>query len=157
MAINKSKPQSEISKVITEKKNSVGSPIGNFKVSFQYLDTTQKYGSGFKDWQRDGLLSAAMETLAGYCKRPLLDQLDGDKFTIYGDFPPHGYTLFEHPVHVPQDANWGRIHVTGVAILVGHILSDTFYIVFLDKTHKFQLTKRTRVKLFGKQYEKPYK
>lgn len=29
----------------------------NFKVSFQYLDTTQKYGSGFKDWQACGLLS----------------------------------------------------------------------------------------------------
>lgn len=23
--------------------------IGNFKLSFQYLDTTQKYGSSFKD------------------------------------------------------------------------------------------------------------
>lgn len=35
----------------------------NFKLSFQYLDTTQKYGSSFKDWQQAGLLSHAMETL----------------------------------------------------------------------------------------------
>lgn len=35
----------------------------NFKLSFQYLDTTQKYGSSFKDWQKAGLLSKALETL----------------------------------------------------------------------------------------------
>lgn len=49
----------------------------NFKLSFQYLDTTQKYGSSFKDWQQAGLLSHAMETLKGYCCSPLMGQVDG--------------------------------------------------------------------------------
>ena len=31
----------------------------NFKISFQYLDTSQKYASSFKDWQKAGLLSSA--------------------------------------------------------------------------------------------------
>lgn len=35
--------------------------VCNFKISFQYLDTTQKYGSSFKDWQKAGLLSKAMK------------------------------------------------------------------------------------------------
>lgn len=118
------------------------SRTSNFKISFQYLDTTQKYGSSLKDWQRVGLLSYAMETLCGYCRSPLLGQVDGDKFAIYGSFPPEGKTKFEYPPHVPEDANWARIHVNGPAVIVGHIVRDTFYVVFLDKTHKFWLTKR---------------
>ena len=36
----------------------------------------------------------------------------------------------------------GNRGITGAAIIAGHIVTDTFYIVFLDKTHKFWLTKR---------------
>lgn len=113
-----------------------------FKVSFQYLDTTQKYGSSFKDWQKCGLLSKALEVLQGYCCSPLRTQIDGVKFSIYDSFPPEDKTLFQFPKNVPEDAHWARIHVTGAAVLIGHIVNDTFYIVFLDKTHKFYLTKR---------------
>ena len=116
--------------------------VSNFKVSFQYLDTTQKYGSSFKDWQNCGLLSTMMETFQGYCCSPLLSQVDGDKFTIYGSFPPSGRTMFEYPKHVPEDANWARIHINNKSVVVGHVVRDTFYVVFLDKTHKFFLTKR---------------
>lgn len=118
--------------------------ICNFKVSFQYLDTTQEYGSSFKDWQKVGLLSKAMETLQGYCYKPLLEQLDGDKFTVYGDFPAKGNTKFKYPKNVPQDAKWARIHINGAAVIIGHIVNDTFYVVFLDKTHKFYLTKKAK-------------
>jgi hypothetical protein len=116
----------------------------NFKLSFQYLDTTQRYGSSFKDWQQVGLLSKALETLQGYCCSPLLSQVDGDKFAIYGAFPASNFTLFEYPQNVLEDANWARIHITGPCVVVGHIVNDTFYIVFLDKTHKFWLTKKSR-------------
>lgn len=117
--------------------------VSNFKISFQYLDTTQKYGSAFKDWQKIGLLSATLDTLHGYCYSPLLQQVDGNKFAIYGAFPPKDKTYFKFPKNVPEDANWARIHINGAAVVIGHIVADTFYVVFLDKTHKFYLTKRT--------------
>lgn len=131
---------------VTKEKPSVNDNdhASNFKVSFQYLDTTQIYGSGFKDWQKSGLLSRAMETLQGFCCSPLMGQVDGDKFAIYGAFPPKDKTMFDYPQSVPEDANWARIHVTGQAVIVGHIVKDTFYVVFLDKTHKFFLTKKAR-------------
>lgn len=134
--------QSSISEALQSKKKSTNTSFENFKVSFQYIDTNQKYGSGFKDWQNVGLLSKMLEVFQGYCCRPLLEQVDGSKFTIYGDFPPKEKTYFEHPPNVPEDANWARIHVTGSAVVAGHIVYDTFYVVFLDKTHKFWLTKR---------------
>lgn len=114
----------------------------NFKLSLAYFDPEPPYASSFRDWQKVGLLSHALETLQGYCKRPLREQIDGDKFTIYTSFPSAEKTKFEYPKHVPEDAHWARIHVNGPAVLVGHIVGDTFYLVFLDKTHKFWLTKR---------------
>lgn len=114
----------------------------NFKVSFQYLDTTQKYGSSFKDWQQCGLLSKAMDVLQGYCCSPLRSQIDGTKFSVYDSFPSEEKTMFVYPKNVPEDAHWARIHVNGPAVIIGHIVRNTFYVVFLDKTHKFFLTKK---------------
>ena len=114
----------------------------NFKLSFQYLDTTQKFGSSFKDWQRSGLLSKAMETLQGYCCSPLRQNIDGNKFTIYDKYPSKDKTDFLYPQNVPEDAHWARIHVNAKSVIIGHVVDDTFYVVFLDKTHHFWLTKR---------------
>ena len=122
---------------VTDEKNT-----SNFKISLAYFDPEQPYASSFHHWQSVGLLSRAMETLQGFCKRPLRQQIDGDKFAVYQSFPPANKTKFEYPRHVPEDAEWARIHVNGPAVLVGHIVGDTFYLVFLDKTHKFWLTKR---------------
>lgn len=114
----------------------------NFKISFQYLDTSQKYGSSFKDWQKCGLLSRMLEIFHGYSKKPLLAQIDGGKFAAYEGYPPESKTKFVCPGFVPDDAQWARIHITGQAIVVGHIVDNTFYVVFLDKTHKFWMTSR---------------
>lgn len=119
----------------------------NFKLSFQDLDTTQKFGSAFLDWQKAGLLSLAMETLRGFCCLPMRQQIDGDKFAIYDSFPPEGRTMYEYPKNVPEDAHWAKIHVNGPAVIIGHIVNDTFYVVFLDKTHKFWLTEKDRQRL----------
>lgn len=137
----KDKKKSVIKETL-EAKKSVHDNLGNFKVSFQFLDSTQKYGSSFSDWQKSGLLAKMLDCFQGYCCNPLLQQVDGEKFTIYGNFPPTNKTLFKFPDFVPEDANWARIHITGSAVVAGHIVNDTFYTVFLDKTHKFWLTKR---------------
>jgi hypothetical protein len=143
MAINKQKPQGIFASSLAHKAKAV-EDYKNFKISFEDYDSSQKYGSSFKDWQKCGLLSATMELLQGYCQRPLLEQIDGKKFTRYGNFPKNDETCFEYPAHVTPDADWARIHITGAAIIAGHIVTDTFYIVFLDKTHKFFLTKKAR-------------
>lgn len=150
MSINKKKPTSEISKYLEEKKHTSSHPEKNFRVSFEHLDTTQKFASTFRDWQNDRLLSFALDTLYGYCKSPLLKQVDGDKFTLYGDFPSDDVTMFKYPETAPEDANWARIHVNGKSVLIGHVVGNTFYLVFLDKTHKFWMTKKDREKFLGK-------
>lgn len=108
---------------------------GNFQISFQHLDREQ--GQTFAHWQGTAKLSEAMETLRNYSARPLRSQLDGKKFTEYGDFPPDAKTSFTHPAQVPPDASWARIHVDGLHCLIGHLVENTFYLVFFDETHDF--------------------
>lgn len=138
----KDKKKSIITETLEHKKTLQNTHKENFKISFEFLDTTQKYGSSFRDLQKCGLLSKMLEVLEGYCKRALIEQVDGTKFTIYGDFPPEDKTYFKYPKNVPEDAKWARIHITGAFVIAGHFLSNTFYVVFLDKTHKFWLTKK---------------
>lgn len=145
MPVNFSKQskKTEIRKAI-EKKKQERVESYNFRVSFQYLDHSQKPACSFKDWQKVGLLSHALEVLTGYCKRPLMEQVDGIKFALYGDFPPPEKTKFRKPEHVPEDAHWGRIHINGKSIIAGYVVHHTFYVVFLDKHHHFYLTKKQR-------------
>jgi len=82
------------------------------------------------------MLSEALNTLWNYCCKPIVNQYS-DKFTVYGDFPPSNKTDFFHPKQVPEDAKWARIHVNGLHCLIGHVIYDTFYLVFLDQEHKF--------------------
>lgn len=111
---------------------------GNFCCSFAHFDHNQEPASSFYDWEAEGHLAQAIDVLKGYCSSGSLEsQLRTDKFTYYGTFPEN--SLFTHPKHVPEDALWARIHVGGKLILAGHIVGNTFFIVFFDSEHKFCL------------------
>lgn len=105
-----------------------------FLVSFKDLDREQ--GQSLTDWEQQGILARAIETIRGYCCSPLVSQGD-EKFTIYGNFPPKDKTQFTFPRHISEDAKWARIHVTGEQCLIGHVIKNVFYVVFLDKEHEF--------------------
>lgn len=144
MAIDfKKKKKDLIAETLDKKKASISTPKNqNFVVSFEDFDSSQRSGSSFRDWQNDGLLSTMLEVLKGYCCSPLLSNLDGTKFTIYGDFPPPAKTKFKYPTHVSPDAEWGRIHINNTTIIAGHVIHNTFYVVFLDKYHHFYISEK---------------
>lgn len=111
---------------------------GYFTVSFRHLD--RKQGNNMYEWEQNNILAHSIDVLAGYCNDTVLSQTDGKKFTIYGDFPPNEKTEYTFPSQVPEDANWARIHVTGLQCLIGHIVQNVFYVVFLDGEHKFWIS-----------------
>lgn len=139
----KKKKKDLIVDTLDKKKATLSTPQHqNFVISFEDFDSSQRSASSFKDWQKDGLLSTMLEVLTGYCHSPLLTNLDGNKFTIYGDFPPPAKTKFKYPPHVTPDAKWARIHINNTTIIAGHVISNTFYVVFLDKYHHFYISKK---------------
>ncbi len=104
---------------------------GYMVFSFMHFCITQ--GSSFREWQENGILHHAVERIKEYSSKKV-SQTD-TTYTVYGDFPKK--TSFEHPKYIPQDARWARIHVDGTHIIVGHVVANTFYVVFLDQDHSF--------------------
>jgi hypothetical protein len=150
----KQKDKSVIKSLLADKQSDIDNTSQNLKFSFEDYCPKQQYASTFLHWQNVGLLSKALETLHGYSSSPITYDTTG-KCTLYNDFPKSDETLFDYPKHVTPDASWVRIHVTGPSVIIGHVVRNTFYVVFLDKTHKFFLTKKVREKHYGKKALKP--
>ena len=109
-------------------------------ISFKHLDKTQ--GQSFEDWESEKILARAVNTFSEYCHGTIEAQCCTDRFKPYRDFPPQERTDFIFPNHVPQDAEWACMHITGKQCVAGHIFHNVFYVVFLDKKHRFWITEK---------------
>ena len=109
----------------------------DFIVSFKYLDRNQ--GQSFKQWEETKQLARAMYKLRNYCCSPLKTHI-GNGLEIYGTFPEK--SDFQKPNHVPEDAQWARIHVTGEQVIAGYVNRNIFNVVFLDENHGFYKTEK---------------
>ena len=83
----------------------------------------------------------AFETLHGYSAGGLRAQFN-KKFKSYGGFPSPEVCDYTHPKHIPEDAEWASMHIMGKPCLIGHIVGNVFYLVFLDKEHRFWITEK---------------
>lgn len=109
----------------------------DFLISFRYMDRNQ--GQTLDEWQEDGILARAIDKLRNYCCGPLKSHV-GNGLVVYGNFPKE--SEFEQPDHVPEDAEWARIHITGTQVVAGYVNKNVFNVVFLDKNHGFYITKK---------------
>ena len=108
-----------------------------FLISFKHLD--KKQGASLYEWEQEGKLAHTIDVLSGYCQNTLESQFS-DKFVIYGAYPSSDKAGYKCPTYISEDANWGRIHITGKQIVAGHIVDNVFYVVFLDSEHQFYKT-----------------
>lgn len=125
---------------------------GKLSFNLKYFDSNQEAGQDFKDWN-DKQKQELLEKLRDYSRESKtywLNQRIGSGglkvLEIYGDFPRN--TDFEYPRHVPNDVRWARFRMESSMRLVGFFVSeesakskqlsvDVFYVVFLDKDHRF--------------------
>lgn len=115
----------------------------DFLLSFKYLDREQ--GQTLEQWEQDGILARAFDKLRNYCCNTLKSHI-GNGLEIYGGFPKN--SDFDKPKHVPEDAEWARIHVTGTQIVAGFVNRNVFNVVFLDKNHRFYIVEKNTLKFF---------
>lgn len=135
------------------------------KFNFAYFVDSQDAGQKFKEWTHDQLVKLLDKKLVEYSKKPLsywrtqrqsTGRNSHNVLEIYGKVPSH--SEFTHPKHVPHDVEWARFRLEGRVRLIGFVLPskyhndihprtgcrydcNTFYVVFLDRNHKFYLTK----------------
>ena len=128
---------------------------GKLSFSFKYFDGNQEAGQDFKDWN-DKQKQELLEKLRDYSRESKtywLNQRTGagglKVLEIYGEFPRN--TDFEYPRHVPDGVRWSRFRMESAMRLVGFFVdedsaktkelsTDVFYVVFLDKDHRFYTT-----------------
>ena len=129
------------------------------KFNFAYFHV-QEASQAFEDWS-GAQLAKLLNKLTEYSKQPLAHWKttsvgkSGTVLSIYGAFPTK--SDFSHPKHVPHQAEWGRFRLESAVRLVGFVVPhshhekrhpatnhpfdcNTFYVVFLDKDHKFYKT-----------------
>jgi hypothetical protein len=130
------------------------------KFNFSYF-TVQPGSQDFIDLNVNELRKL-FEKLKEYSRQPLtywrtcpIGRSSGNVFDEYGRFPEK--SDFYHPKSVPHQAMWGRFRLESATRLCGftvpnsyhktlhvnnrdYFCSNTFYIVFFDRDHKFYKT-----------------
>jgi len=140
------------------------------KFNFSYFTSDQKATQDFADWTKDKLITALCNKLKDYSEKSLKEwsrtpigkgtgkkRKRGNVFEVYGKFPKN--SDFTEPRCIPHQANWARFRMQSKVRLIGFIIPEefkddyhpktdvkfdcnTFYIVFLDKDHKFYKKKK---------------
>lgn len=130
---------------------------GKLSFSFKYFDGSQKAGQDFKDWNNDektDLLNKLKEYSKESKQHWLGERVGSGGLTIleiYGTFPIN--SDFSKPIHVPDNVKWARFRLKAKVRLIGFFIDETeaqekqlstdiFYVVFLDKNHRFYLTEK---------------
>ena len=141
---NRNRPLSRKENTREEKKSTKDRELLNF--SFKDIDETQpkKNPQTIELWQEQGLLEDLMIRLKELSKLTRNDACKQEQIKIYGDFPPQSQTDFFHPQHVDPNVTWGVIKAIGgqKGIVAGYIVENTFYIVFLDRNHRFWISNK---------------
>lgn len=114
----------------------------DFLVSFVHLSPQKDEWHTLKEAESVGKLSEIIHIFSTlqYPVHKLQAALWWDKFRNYGKFPAHSH--FTCPSYITEDANWSRLHITWKYCVIGHIVRNVFYVVFLDPEHKFYPTQK---------------
>ena len=135
------------------------------KFNFSYFTSEQEHASDFSDLSELELLKL-LNKLKHYSVEPLdywtTQSIGSGKkrrmlLEFYGEFPSK--SEFEFPKHIPHEVLWGRFRLESDDRLIGFVVPDefhntyhektgfqfdknTFYVVFIDKNHKFYPSKK---------------
>lgn len=126
------------------------------KFNFAYFNASQGAAQDFSDWSHLELIDL-LNKLKDFSEFSLLhwqgtSHRRQNMLEIYGKFPSK--SDFTHPKNIPVEAQWGRFAIKRLVRLIGFIIPEefhntvhpktnflfdknTFYVVFLDRDHKF--------------------
>ncbi|OAI16739.1 MULTISPECIES: hypothetical protein [Methylomonas] len=112
--------------------------------SFKDLDETQPEDEPqtLILWKNESLLISFLKRLTELSKLTRAEAENQQQLKVYGDFPPN--SDFFCPKHVNQKVAWAVIKAVGgqKGVVAGYIVESTFYIVFLDKNHRFWISEK---------------
>ena len=133
------------------------------KFNFSYFDSSQEAGDDFSDWSApelskllDKIKEFSKDSLVHWKHQPIgSGRHRSNVLEVYDSFPSN--SDFIHPKHIPHQASWARFRLESSVRLVGFVIPEeyhdkfhettgvrfdknVFYVVFLDKDHRFYKT-----------------
>ncbi|MCF8374356.1 MAG: hypothetical protein K9H64_22225 [Bacteroidales bacterium] len=121
------------------RRNAIGNKQRKITFSFsKHIKDDKGIGQSIEEWERLGLLKPLILRMKNLGQHTTLAVRQYNWIKEYHkvDFPPH--SEFAEPKHV-TGVTWAVMHITDNSkeVVVGYIEEDVFYIIFLDKDHKF--------------------
>ncbi len=115
------------------------------KILFSFKDFDNKQippGQSYDNWQEEKLLAYMLQKFGYICCLNIVEAQQQKVLKIYGDFPVN--SDFDSPQHIVKDVKWAVImDIKGQkGRVAGHIIDNVFYVVFLDKEHRFYITEK---------------
>ncbi len=120
--------------------------IDKDKVVFNFKDFLGNQPEGneqsFETWQTEGILSRLLKKLIHISGLTIQEAKQQNIITEYGRFL--GKSDFKCPKKFEPGVRWSVIKkITGQkGRIVGHIVDNIFFVVFLDKDHQFWKTEK---------------
>lgn len=115
-------------------------------ISFRYFQNSNTGpGQGLQDWKDEDLLFDMLVSLTHITSTNITELQSKDKkLTLYGSFPDKSFNEFTIPASITTEKKWGTLRNIGgqKARIAGFLEDNVFYIVFLDKEHKFYKTNK---------------
>lgn len=112
--------------------------------NFRYYRFGEEGGESFEEWEKEQILADLNTKLKHFSEKKKKELIMDRTLELYSRYP------FESNFKMPSDLSgyhirWARLRVTGKRRLIGFFAEpgleekeqNTFYIVFLDKDHRF--------------------
>ena len=130
-------------KIDTRQEKTVKEDLPKILISFKDFDVKQiPPGQNYEDWQDKKLLASMFAKFEFICGLNIVEAKQQGILKIYGDFPIN--TDFKHSQHIAKNVVWAVVmDIKGQkARVAGHIIGNVFYVVFLDKNHRFWISEK---------------
>jgi hypothetical protein len=105
--------------------------------SLKDFDITQ--GQSLESWEKEGLLSRSLELIKAHSDKTI-PEAEKNMLKIYnelnGRMPLKSGFKYPNTVKIEPPV-WASLRFGGKERIIGHIVDNIFYIVFLDKEHHF--------------------
>ncbi|UNT14927.1 hypothetical protein [Pseudomonas sp. I3-I5] len=107
--------------------------------SFKYFKNWDDVGQSLATWGSEDLLGSLVNKLHHISSVNITKLQTEKSITNYKAFPPSNKTHFTCPSDLSEDESWGVIRNIGgqKQRIAGFLRESVFYIVFLDRDHKF--------------------
>ena len=114
-----------------------------YSISFKYFkDTDIDPAQSINTWKSEDRILDMLLSLKDISSNNATI-VQTTRLTLYGEYPSKDKNEFPLPADLPSEIKWGTIQNIGgqKARIAGFLKDSIFYLVYLDKNHRFWITK----------------